>query len=71
MLVTAAPLLGCAIIYGVEKPATHFTMVTILGVLVGTILFLVVMLSHPFIGEIATSPEPLRDVVRVLSLPPA
>jgi hypothetical protein len=30
-----------------------------------------VMLSHPFIGEIATSPEPLRDVVRVLSLPPA
>jgi hypothetical protein len=71
MLVTAALLLGCAIIYAVEKPATHFTMVTILGVLVGTILFLVVMLSHPFIGEIATSPEPLRDVVRVLSLPPA
>jgi hypothetical protein len=70
MLVTAALLLGCAIIYGVEKPATHFAMVTILGVLVGTILFLVMMLSHPFIGEIATSPEPLHDVVRILSPPP-
>ena len=70
ILLTAALLLGCAIIYGVEKPATHFTMVTILGVLVGTILFLVLMLSHPFIGEIATSPEPLRDVIRALSPPP-
>ncbi|WP_369803982.1 hypothetical protein [Mycobacterium sp. 1274761.0] len=59
--------LACAVIYGVEKRATHFTMVAILGVLVGTILFLVMMLSHPFIGEIATSPEPLREVTRVLS----
>jgi hypothetical protein len=70
ILLTAALLLGCAIIYSVEEPATHFTMVTILGVVVGTILFLVLMLSHPFIGEIATSPEPLRDVIRILSPPP-
>ena len=67
ILLTAALLLGCAVLYGVEKPATHITMVVILGVLVGTILFLVVMLSHPFIGELATSPEPLREVIRVLS----
>jgi hypothetical protein len=67
IFLTAALLLGCAIVYGVEKPATHYTMVAILGVLVGAILFLVVMLSHPFIGEIATSPEPLREVIRVLS----
>jgi hypothetical protein len=67
IFLTGGLLLGCAIIYGVEKPSTHFTMVAILGVLVGTILFLVMMLSHPFIGEIATSPEPLREVIRVLS----
>ena len=36
----------------------------------GTILFLVMMLSHPFICEIATSPEPLREVIRVLSANP-
>ncbi|OBB08118.1 hypothetical protein A5662_00780 [Mycobacteriaceae bacterium 1482268.1] len=70
IFLTAGLLLACAIIYGVEKPATHFTMVAILGVLVGTILFLVMMLSHPFIGEIATSPEPLREVIRVLSANP-
>ncbi len=66
IFLTSALLLGCAIIYGVEKPATHYTMVAILGVLVGAELFLVMELSHPFIGEIATSPEPLREVIRVV-----
>jgi hypothetical protein len=66
IFLTSALLLGCAIIYGVEKSATHYTMVAILGVLVGAQLFLVLELSHPFIGEIGTSPEPLREVIRVL-----
>jgi hypothetical protein len=70
IFVTSGLLLGCAIIYGVEKPATHYTMVAILGVLVGAQLFLVLELSHPFIGEIGTSPEPLREVIRVLSATP-
>ena len=64
---TSGLLLACAIIYDVEKPATHYTMVAILGVLVGANLFLVLELSHPFIGEIGTSSEPLRQVIRQLS----
>ncbi len=63
----SALLIGCAIIYGVEKPATHYTMVAILGVLVATNLFLVLDLSHPFIGEIGTSSEPLQQVIRLLA----
>lgn len=70
IFLTSALLLGCAIIYGVEKPATHYTMVAILGLLVGAELFLVLELSHPFIGEVATSPEPLREVIRVLDSTP-
>jgi hypothetical protein len=70
IFVTSALLLGCAVIYSVEKPATHYTMVAILGVLVGAELFLVLELSHPFIGEVATSPEPLREVVQVLDSSP-
>jgi hypothetical protein len=70
IFLTSGLLLGCAIIYGVEKPTTHYTMVAILGVLVGAELFLVLELSHPFIGEIATSPEPLREVIRALSSNP-
>lgn len=70
ILLTTALLLGCGIVYGVTNPASHFAMVAILAVLVGTILFLVLMLSHPYLGDIAASPEPLREVVRVLSAPP-
>ncbi len=64
---TSGLLLACAIIYDVEKPSTHYTMVAILGVLVAVNLFLVVELSHPFLGEIGTSSEPLQEVVRQLS----
>jgi hypothetical protein len=64
---TSGLLLACAIIYDVKKPATHYTMVAILGVLVAVNLFLVAELSHPFIGEIGTTSEPLQQVIRQLS----
>jgi hypothetical protein len=71
IFLTSGLLLGCAIVYGVEKPAMHYAMVATLGMLVAAELFLVVQLSHPYIGEIATSPEPLREVIHVLSPSPA
>jgi hypothetical protein len=67
IFLTSGLLLGGAIIYGVEKPATHYTMVAILGVLVAAQLFLVLELSHPFIGEIATSSQPLHEVIDALN----
>ena len=66
---TSVLVLGCAIIYGVEKPAMHSMMVATVGALVAANLFLVLQLSHPYVGEIGTSPEPLREVVRVLEMP--
>jgi hypothetical protein len=71
ILLTSGLVLGCAIIYGVEKPAMHYAMVASVGALVATALFLVLELSYPFTGEMATSPEPLREVIQVLSQPPA
>jgi hypothetical protein len=67
IFLTSALVLGCAIIYGVENPAMHYPMVATVGVLVATNLFLVLQLAHPFIGEMATSPEPLREAVHVLT----
>lgn len=63
--VTSATVLGCAIIFGGERSALHFTMVAVLGLLVACVLFLVVELSHPYLGEIATSPAPLKEVIQV------
>jgi hypothetical protein len=67
IFLTTTLVLGCAIIYGVEKPAMHYPMVATVGVLVAANLFLVLELAHPFVGEMATSPEPLREAVHVLT----
>lgn len=67
IFVTSGLLLGGAVIYGVDEPVQHYAMVATLGVLVAAELFLVLELSHPFVGEIGTSPEPLREVIQVLS----
>ncbi|TFV57337.1 DUF4239 domain-containing protein [Mycobacterium sp. PS03-16] len=69
ILLTSAMVLGTVIIYGVEKPAMHYPMVAIVGIIVASNLFLVLELSHPYVGEIATSPDPLQEVVRVLTAP--
>ncbi|MBX9919562.1 MAG: hypothetical protein K2Y33_07045, partial [Mycolicibacterium frederiksbergense] len=69
VFLTSGLVLGTAIIYGVEKPSMHYPMVAVVGVLVATNLFLVLQLSHPFIGDVATSPDPLRDAVAVLEQP--
>ena len=69
IFLTSGLVLGCAIIYGVEKPGLHYPLVATVGALVAANLFLVLQLSHPYIGEIGTSPEPLREVIRVLTEP--
>ncbi len=71
ILLTGGLVLGCAIIYGVEAPVMHYSMVATVAALVAANLFLVLLLAHPFIGDIGTSPEPLRQVVRVLEGNPA
>jgi hypothetical protein len=47
----------------------HSAMVATVSVLVAANLFLILELSDPYIGEMATSPQPLREVVAVLSQP--
>ena len=64
-------VLGCVIVYGVEKPTIHYTLVATVGVLLASDLFLVLELTHPYIGDTATSPEPLDAVIQVLSAPTA
>ncbi len=68
IFLTSALVLGCAIVYGVERPVMHYPMVAIIGVLLAANLFLVLQLSHPYVGEMATSPEPLREAVHVASI---
>jgi len=69
IFLTSAMVLGTVIIYGVEKAGMHYPMVAIVGVIVATNLFLILQLSHPFIGGIATTNDPLYEVISVLGQP--
>jgi hypothetical protein len=69
IFLTSSMVLGTVIIYGVAKSALHYPMVAIVGTIVAINLFLVLELSHPFVGEISTSVGSLQEVVSVLSQP--
>ena len=56
---------------GIRIEESAEVLVAAVGVLVAAQLFLILQLSHPYVGEIATSPEPLREVINVLSPSPA
>ncbi|MEU8681341.1 hypothetical protein [Streptomyces sp. NPDC048611] len=69
VLLTSGLVLGFSATFGSEQALIHYGMVAAVSVLVATNLFLVTELSYPFLGEFATSPEPLRAAVETLSPP--
>jgi len=71
ILLTSAMVLGTVIIYGVERSDLHYRMVAVVGLIVAANLFLLLELSHPFLGEVSTSPDPLQEAISVLSQPAA
>lgn len=70
IIVTSTMVVGTVIIYGVERSTFHYSMVAIVSVIVAANLFLVLELSHPYVGAISTSSDPLQEVVRVLDQHP-
>jgi hypothetical protein len=69
IFLTSAMVVGTVVIYGVERPVLHYPMVAIVGTIVAANLFLVLELSHPYLGVISTSVDPLQEVEWVLSRP--
>ncbi len=67
IFLTSSMVLGTVIIYGVERPVLHYPMVAVVGLIVATNLFLIVELSHPYIGAVSTSADPLQEVVWALT----
>lgn len=69
IFLTSIMVLGTVIIYGVEKPAMHYPMVVVVALIVAANLFLILELSHPYLGEISTTSDPLQEAVSVLTRP--
>jgi hypothetical protein len=70
IFLTSAMVLGTVIVYGVERADLHYPMVAIVGVIVAANVFLILELSHPYIGAVSTESDPLQEVVWVLSQQP-
>ena len=68
IFLTSALVLGTVVVYGVQKPGMHYPMVAIVGLIVATNLFLLLEASHPYIGGISTTPDPLYEVVSLLTV---
>ncbi len=64
IILTSGLVLGSAIAFGVASPRMHYVVVGTVGVLVAANLFLVLDLSYPYLGDIATSPESLQAIIR-------
>ncbi|MFI5521917.1 hypothetical protein [Streptomyces platensis] len=69
IFLTSGLVLGFSVVFGSRQARLHYGMVGAVSVLVAANLFLVTELAYPFLGEFATSPEPLRVMVDVLSAP--
>jgi hypothetical protein len=65
IFMTSVMVLGTAIVYGVEHPAMHYPMVAVVGLIVAANLFLILELSHPYLGAISTAADPLYEAVFV------
>ncbi len=67
ILLTSVLVVGTAIVYGVEHPALHYPMVAIVGLIVAANLFLILELSHPYVGALSTASDPMSEAVTVLT----
>ncbi|MGI8984471.1 MAG: DUF4239 domain-containing protein [Acidimicrobiales bacterium] len=54
---------GFALLFGVSDQRLHFLMVGAFAAVLGLQIFVVLVLSHPFSGDLAVSPDQFRHVV--------
>ena len=55
---------GFALLFGVSDVRLHFFMVGAFATVLALQIFVILVLSHPFSGDLAVSPEPFLRVVR-------
>ena len=54
---------GFALLFGVSDQRLHYIMVAAFAMVLALQIFVILVLSHPFSGDLAVSPEPFQRVV--------
>ena len=57
---------GMAFVLYMDKPAPQVVMVSVLSALIGTLLFIMMVLDKPFLGPMAIAPEPFEATLSLL-----
>lgn len=69
IILTGGLILGWVGVTGGGEARTRYPVVATMGAILAGQVFLILQVSYPFAGETGTSPEPLREVIRVLTAP--
>lgn len=64
IIVGGGVTVGFALLFGVSDVRLHFLMVGAFATVLALQIFVILVLSHPFSGDLAISPEPFIRVVR-------
>jgi hypothetical protein len=64
ILVGGAVTLGFALLFGVSDQRLHYLMVGGFAAVLALQVFVILVLGHPFSGDVRVSPEPFQHVVR-------
>jgi hypothetical protein len=58
---------GFALLFGVSNERLHYVMIGVFAAVLALQIFVILVLNHPFSGDIRVSPEPFEHVVRDFS----
>jgi hypothetical protein len=60
VIATSVMVLGAAILFGIDNPRIYYWAVVTVGALVAVNMFLILDVSYPYLGSIATTPSPIH-----------
>jgi hypothetical protein len=63
IMIGGAVTVGFALLFGVSDQRLHYLMVAAFATVLALQIFVILVLSHPFSGDLAVSPEPFLRVV--------
>jgi len=65
LLVGAVILLISALMIDVESVKLHMAVTAMLGIFIGMVMYIIILVDHPFTGKIRIEPTGYRDVIKL------
>ena len=56
--------IGFALLFGVSNERLHYLMIGVFAAILALQVFVILVLSHPFSGDVSVGPEPFEHVIR-------